>query len=109
MCVECAARLESNSREMVKENVNRGIEWMNKNASPDWKEKIDLDSLDINNAKKCVLGQAYEGGYHQGQSDMYLQNYANTSQYGMAGDFNGNYNNEWKRRIKEELELAVNA
>lgn len=45
------------SEEMVA-NVERGITWLNFRF-PGWVEKIDLDTLDLNNNSCCVLGQLF--------------------------------------------------
>lgn len=43
---------------MYTEQVNNGVEWLNQNC-PDWLDRIDLDSLDIKDGTRCILGQLY--------------------------------------------------
>jgi hypothetical protein len=44
---------------LADECVAAGIAWLNENAPADWREHINLDELDINNVRLCVLGQVF--------------------------------------------------
>jgi len=42
----------------IKEVVNRGVMFLNF-FNPGWKEKIDIDNLNMGDPKLCILGQLY--------------------------------------------------
>ena len=44
--------------------VRRGIAWLNENK-PDWRDRINLETLDLSRADNCVLGHVY-GGFGPG-------------------------------------------
>ena len=44
--------------ELAKERVTKGHQWLDQNY-PGWKEKIDLDTLELSSCLNCVLGQLY--------------------------------------------------
>lgn len=39
--------------------IGRGIGWLNQNGPADWWDRIDLETLDISDPSKCVLGQIF--------------------------------------------------
>lgn len=47
--------------ETYSEAVARGVEWLDAQDA-DWREKIDVEKLDIANVNWCILGQVF-GGY----------------------------------------------
>lgn len=38
------------------EQIKNGVKWLDEN-SPGWEHKIDLDTLDVNQPCRCILGQ----------------------------------------------------
>lgn len=46
----------------INERVERGVIWLDK-VCPDWRDKVDLDKLDINHADHCILGQLFGDFY----------------------------------------------
>ena len=59
MCEMCDAEMV-NAAEVAAERVAAGIAWMDDNAPEDWRSRIDLDRLDINDFYTCVLGQVFD-------------------------------------------------
>lgn len=48
------------------ERVSLGVAWLD-GAEPDWREKVDVEQLDIGSARQCIGGQVFEGrGEHCG-------------------------------------------
>lgn len=43
----------------VRERVLNGIKWLEEEYGPEWKDKIDLDLLQLTSSSYCVLGQLY--------------------------------------------------
>lgn len=39
--------------------VKRGARWLDKHIGPDWDDKIDIESLDLESTKSCILGQVF--------------------------------------------------
>lgn len=45
----------------IAERVARGVKYMDEFAPADWRERIDLDLLDISNGSDCIFGQVFRG------------------------------------------------
>lgn len=45
--------------------VQRGVALLDAKGPPGWRDRIDLDTLDIGSLTLCVLGQVY-GHYYKG-------------------------------------------
>lgn len=52
-------RKQKDEDEYVLECVKRGIALLQEEHGPGWVEKINLNTLRLNNASQCVLGQVY--------------------------------------------------
>lgn len=50
-------------REAADEAVRRGMKWLDANV-PNWREKVDVDSLDLQAPCGCVLGQI-DGDFYE--------------------------------------------
>ena len=44
----------------TEERVANGIEWLDANV-PDWRTKVDKETLNIGACETCVLGQVFKG------------------------------------------------
>jgi hypothetical protein len=53
MCVSCIVKLS------VDERVANGVEWLDENGPAEWWDRIDTETLDINDGNDCVLGQVF--------------------------------------------------
>ena len=55
---------------LAQARATAGINWLdtNPNVRADWRERIDIDTLDLGSVVYCVLGQLYGGSYNAGQS-----------------------------------------
>jgi hypothetical protein len=47
---------------IILERVQRGLAWLEKKHGPGWEDKIDLETLDLEDVHSCVIGQVY-GNY----------------------------------------------
>ena len=63
---------------MFEEQVSKGIEVLNRNR-PNWRDKIDIEALDTNDWRDCVLGQVF-GSYSDGM-DALLPEFSLTSEH----------------------------
>lgn len=45
--------------EKILKRVQRGLKWLEKTHGPGWEDKIDLETLNLASADRCVLGQVY--------------------------------------------------
>ena len=73
--------------------INRGVEWLDAH-DPNWRQKINKDTLNIRIWSKCILGQVF--GMYQPGCPKDLENYgftANTEQENQA------LIEEWKKVI----------
>jgi hypothetical protein len=52
---------------LMQERVQAGIKFLDENAPRNWRERVDLDRLDIDKSSRCVLGLVY-GNYWTGLS-----------------------------------------
>lgn len=43
---------------MFKEYVKRGVDLLDREI-PNWRDKIDVEILNLRNTKKCIIGQLY--------------------------------------------------
>lgn len=62
MCQSCddyVARNEENIKAATDQLVQEGIALLNTDGPADWRERINLDTLDIADVQLCVLGQVY--------------------------------------------------
>lgn len=61
----------------VKENVLRGLAWLEKTHGPGWEDKIDLATLDLRYGQNCVLGQVYgrDDGFFDEDGKSYISGY----------------------------------
>lgn len=48
---------------MFEDQINCGVEFLN-DAQPNWLNLIDVDSLDMQSTKNCILGQIHGGFYY---------------------------------------------
>lgn len=51
--------------------VKRGMHFLDDHRSPDWREEIEMDRLDISSGHACVLGQLYDS-YSEGVVELGL-------------------------------------
>lgn len=65
-------------------DVLDGIGLLNEEGPDDWRARIDLSTLDVDNAFWCVLGQVY-GYYEDGLSELGL-NYTTAPDFGFSLD-----------------------
>lgn len=85
----------------MKESVNRGAELLDR-VMPDWRSKINVDTLNMGSPADCILGQLY-GLYHEGLYKLGLtegeDRFLNGFSYGGPETWH-NYqsnSNEWTR------------
>lgn len=81
----------------IQERVANGAALLDE-KKPGWRDKINLEELDISDPSRCVVGQLYQGrgGYLHGLSD--LQTYS-SYETGFAIENAGEYpllTAEWK-------------
>ena len=55
-------------KERLKKRIQAGIAFLNV-KSPNWLKKIDLEKLDLNEPKLCILGEVY-GDYHEAKEKL---------------------------------------
>lgn len=67
--------------------VAKGIQFLDKNYSGDWRSKLDLDELDLGSCSVCVLGQLF-GSYDTGLNEMGLDE----SRYGDENAYSLGFN-----------------
>lgn len=75
----------------MEEAVDRGIEYLNR-IHPGWKQKINLEDLDMSNCKECVMGQVF-GDYYL--CDKYLQQLDKNFKISRDGDDGDDEFDEW--------------
>lgn len=51
------------TRQQADEAAARGAAFLDE-VAPGWRERIDVERLDIASSCSCVLGQLWEGSYH---------------------------------------------
>lgn len=60
MCGMCGIySFDSITSEEADQRVAKGIEWLNKAVGLFWPRLVDVHVLDINNVRRCVLGQVF--------------------------------------------------
>ncbi len=87
-------------REAAEAAVTRGIEWLNANV-PHWREKIAVETLDLQYPCDCVLGQL-DGDFYQAVWDRRLER-AEVLTYGFATSSGIPYRTltaAWRRALK---------
>ncbi len=65
----------------MKKAANKGASLLDKH-DPQWFEKIDLDTLDMNNCRNCVVGQLY--GYYVESCEMLGFSLSDDYKYGFG-------------------------
>ena len=50
---------------MIRRSVRRGASFLDR-SYPGWDRQIDVSDFSIGTYDRCVLGQLYPGGYHEG-------------------------------------------
>lgn len=50
------------SRQTVEQRVARGIALLDERGPEGWRDRVNLDDLDMINPRRCVLGQVYDKG-----------------------------------------------
>lgn len=90
----------------VYQRVQNGIKWLNENK-PGWDNKIDLDNLDLCCGERCIIGQLYGEFCHNCPSELKLDNYKLSDEYGFSNLGNTYYGDlldneltkEWNKQI----------
>jgi len=95
-----SAEKVAKSIKLLDDNVGK-FDWLPAN----WRELIELDWLDMDSIKKCVLGQLYrkvdpDGGYDDAYCAMFAKGIAVDS-YAFAA-----HTYEWVKQIKEGLKMG---
>lgn len=57
MCIDCGVPTATD--EEINNRVNAGIEWLNDNGPDNWRELINLDTLNVDEPDLCILGQVF--------------------------------------------------
>jgi hypothetical protein len=92
----------------VPDRVQAGVDLLDREV-PGWVGYVDLDSLDVTDECRCVLGQVFGGGARDGYSEGLdeLDIVGRASVYGFcAADNAGGYDDErrltaaWRNRIE---------
>lgn len=84
------------------ERARRGAAFLDEHRTDHWRERIDLDKLDIGNECTCVLGQLY-GHYGDGVEALKLED-ANKFRLGFEFAGDGYTEAYWLNRAwKEQL------
>lgn len=65
--------------------IARGAAFLDRKC-PGWENKIDLDSLDINNENRCILAQLSHRDYFDGLLYFGLKGFEAAEMLGLAGD-----------------------
>lgn len=91
----------------VQDVVARGVKYMDTYGPADWRDRIDLEILDIESCTDCVLGQVFDngdvifGGYgaHIRDFEKNVGFYSSVWEYGFSwGDLDPQeITAEWKR------------
>lgn len=83
----------------IKARVERGIKLLDEKI-PDWFNKIDVETLNMSDSSKCIIGQllaSYDNYYHLG-----IKDFGGTCWYGFNSyTYMVAYSNEWKELDKE--------
>lgn len=74
--------------------VSRGIAFLDEHC-PDWKNKIDLDTLDMKNCSYCVLGQVF-GDWFKGKRCLEIEDQVSVD-LGFDISYSYPYNYDWRR------------
>lgn len=89
------------------DEIQRGIDWLNKHGPDDWRERIDIDTLDLGAFNCCPLGQIYSH-FHKGVDALRLAN-AGIVEHGFNLLYDeiiaygyGPFTNEWKEALNEQ-------
>jgi hypothetical protein len=67
---------------------------------PGWAEPIDLETLNMGNAARCVIGQGVTGGNRLAYPDALKTLQRDTDHGNIAGYFLTRYDTEWRAEIK---------
>jgi hypothetical protein len=96
----------------MKPELKRGVEYLDK-IDPLWHEKINSETLDINNVVNCVIGQLFgdwKHGFlcrddpdHPNHEDSYPE-FVNFAKYEEYGFYNSVSTEEWREFIAARIE-----
>jgi hypothetical protein len=88
---------------LIGERVAAGAAWLDQHAAPDWVEDVNLERLDMNHRRRCVLGQIYGDYFSAGdvalpsRSELYGFNVSRP----YDDDVFAQLDAEWTRLIRE--------
>lgn len=96
-------------KERLAENQQRGVEFLDRNI-PDWREQIDLETLELSDGQNCIAGQL-GGSYCSFVISWGIMG----EDYGMKnlGDHFSSYSDYgyleklWRNEVVQERELAT--
>jgi hypothetical protein len=80
------------------ERAKQGAALLDEVADPDWREQLDLATLNMQNCEECVLGQLY-GDYGEGLAVVELSEY-DAAEFGFTT--NGSWtwlNKAWRKLL----------
>lgn len=60
MCEYCNGQYTPEVTEAADEAVCKGITWLDQNGPSNWRELINLNTLDIDSPSACILGQVFK-------------------------------------------------
>lgn len=93
-------------------NVRKGIAFLNRNGPTNWRSRIDIDRLDIEDTVNCILGQVY-GDYMAATNEPGLGDPGQRAALGFTVDRYDierlpELTGEWKRQLKRKPRKTAN-
>lgn len=85
------------------EVVERGMRLLDERGPESWRDRIDLQTLQIEGTQRCVLGQLY-GGFNRGLAELGVSYEPDVSRFGFAAPMDVTY-----AELNEAWRLALSA
>lgn len=100
MTIGAGGPMTTDEHELVRA-ARRGMDLLDARGPDGWRELLNLSELAINSSKNCVLGQLFDGDYHNGMRALDLD-----SDPGLLWDYGfcgwGGMTSAWLYLLRQE-------
>lgn len=86
---------------MFKEQIAKGVKYLDQDLGPSWVERIRVDRLELNDCFRCVIGQLYGNFYKRFEGPAEAWDLGFSINPGKPAIWYITLNREWREKIAQ--------